>query len=382
MTRPLRIGIVAGEASGDLLGAGLIAAIKIRVPDAEFVGIAGPRMLATGCQSLFAQEKLAVMGLTEVLPHVREILAIRKQLLHYFIANPPDVFVGVDAPSFNTWLELKLRQHGVKTVHYVSPSVWAWRQYRVKKIARAVDHMLTLFPFEAQFYAQQGMQVTFVGHPLANTIPLEDQQLQARQTLGIATDTKMIAILPGSRLSEIKYLLGDFLATARHCYNESRELRFMIPAVGSRARALIETMVAAQAPDMPIRIVNDRAHDVMAAADVVLLASGTATLEALLLKRPMVVAYRVSRLTAWIARRFLHIKHFALPNLLADQILVPEFIQEQINPQPMAEKVLYYLFNAAERQRLVRHFTDIHQELRCDASNKAAAVVLALAGVV
>jgi len=377
--KPLRIGIVAGEASGDILGAGLIEEIRSRVPEVEFVGIAGPRMLAAGCETLFPQEKLAVMGLTEVIPHVREILAIRKQLYRYFVAQPPDVFVGVDAPSFNTGLELKLRQRGIKTVHYVSPSVWAWRQYRVKKIARSVDHMLTLFPFEAQFYAQQGLQVTFVGHPLANAIPMEDQQVPARQSLGVDAQTKLIAILPGSRISEINYLLADFLATARNCHRENSELRFLVAAAGERAEQLIKTIVAEHAGDLPVRIVNGQTQEVMAAADVVLLASGTATLEALLLKRPMVVAYRVSAVTAWIARRFLRINRFALPNLLAGDSLVPEFIQEQIDPRSMAEKLLFYLNDNNERQRLRQQFESIHRQLRCDANAKAADAVLQLA---
>ncbi len=375
----MRIGIVAGEPSGDVLGADLIGELRRRHPQAEIYGIGGPRMLAAGCRSLFPMEKLAVMGLTEVLPHLWEILGIRKALLRHFIANPPDVFIGVDAPSFNTGLELQLRRRGIKTVHYVSPSVWAWRSYRVKKIAQAVDHMLTLFPFEAQFYAQQGMQVTFVGHPLANAIALEDQQAQARRSLQLAADAQVVAILPGSRFSEINYLLPDFLRTARHCRNEIPQLVFLVAAAHAGASQRISELAAQYAPDLTLRVLVDHTHEVMAAADIVLLASGTATLEAMLLKRPMVVAYRVSRLTAWIARRLLHIDRFALPNLLAGEMLVPEFIQDQIDPRPMAEKVLYFLHSDAERQRLRSRFSAIHQQLRCDASSKAADAVLALA---
>lgn len=369
----MRIGVVAGEASGDILGAGLLRELKQRYPDAVIEGIGGPLMQQAGCRSLFPQEKLAVMGLTEILAHLREILAIRRQLLQHFIASPPDVFIGIDAPEFNTGLELKLHQRGIPTVHYVSPSVWAWRQYRIKKIARAVDLMLTLFPFESGFYRQHNIRECFVGHPLANSIPLEDQRDLARDRLGIDTDATVIAILPGSRMGEIKVLLADFLATAAICHQRQADIRFLIAAAHQRAeQAIREALGDAAFSDLDVTIIRDASRDVMAAADSILLASGTATLEAMLLKRPMVVAYRVSAMTAWIARRFLQIDTFALPNLLADKALVREFIQEAIDPEAMAGELLTHLREGPERQHLLDAFTELHRQLRHNADRRAA----------
>lgn len=375
----MRIGIVAGEASGDTLGAGLLRELKTRHPDLRIEGIGGPLMQQVGCHSLFPQEKLAVMGLTEILAHLREILAIRRQLLRHFLANPPDVFIGVDSPEFNTGLELKLRRRGIPTVHYVSPSVWAWRQYRLKKIARAVDLMLTLFPFESVFYRRHRIREAFVGHPLANTIPLEDQRDGARRELGLDGDAPVIAILPGSRMSEITTLLPVFLDTAANCHRARSDIRFLIAAANERAEQAITDLVAApQYRELEPRIIRGASRQVMAAADSVLLASGTATLEAMLLKRPMVVAYRVSAMTAWIARRLLKINTFALPNLLADRPLVPEFIQDAIDPQTMAEQLLTHLTPGPERRQLVETFLELHRQLRQDADRRAADAVEAL----
>lgn len=376
----MRIGIVAGEASGDLLAAGLIQELKKKYPQAQFEGIAGPLMQAQGCRALFPQEKLAVLGLTEILRHLREILSIRKQLFHHFLDNPPDIFIGVDAPEFNTTLELKLKQKGIKTVHYVSPTVWAWRQYRLKKIARAVDLMLTLFPFEARFYEGYGLKVQFVGHPLANDIPMVSDARVARQQLGLGENAKVVAILPGSRMSEVHNLLEDFLETAQLCANADVELQFVIAASHDRVRAHIEQVLAKRGDKFKVSLVEGKTQTVMAASDVILLASGTATLEAMLVKRPMVVAYRVSPLTAWIARKFLKIDTFALPNLLAGRDLVPEFIQEQINPAAMAEKVLEYLHNKTQSQELVEIFSKLHHELQRDASQVSAQAVTELIG--
>ena len=379
--RPLRIGIVVGEASGDILGAGLMAALQARHPDAIFEGVGGPRMLALGFNSLFPQERLAVMGLVEPLKRLPELLRMRRCLREGFIAAPIDVFIGIDSPDFNLALEGHLKAAGIPTLHYVSPSVWAWRRGRIKKIARSVDRMLTLLPFEAAFYHEHQVPVTFVGHPLASDFALEPAHAQARQALGIAPQQKLIALLPGSRGGEVK-MHGDlFLQVARWCLARDPSLHFIVPAASDARRAQLEIQLAADREahgELPLTLVDGQSQTVMTAADVVLMASGTTTLEALLLKRPMVVTYRMARLSYAIISRLLKSKFVALPNLLADRLLVPELIQSAATVTALGSEVMRYFDDPARVQQLQAAYLDIHQQLRCDASEKAAQAVLDL----
>lgn len=381
-TRPLRFGIVAGEASGDLLGAGLITAIKQQYPDAIFEGIAGPQMIAAGASSLFPMDRLSVMGIVEVLGRYRELLGIRRQLANHFRQNPPDAFIGIDAPDFTLGLEKQLRIAGIKTVHYVSPSVWAWRQRRVKKIAASTDLMLTLFPFEASFYQQYQVPVCFVGHPLADTIPLVVDKQAARQQLGLSTTAEVLALLPGSRSNELHYLARPFIETA--CWLQARRptLEFVVPLANPQRRAQFQQTMAqleAEGRELPrLTLIDGQSREVMAAADVVLLASGTAALEAMLLKRPMVVAYKLAPLTYWLAKRLVKVKNVSLPNLLSNESLVPELIQHEATAENMGQKVLTYFKNPVMMDELNQRFTKIHQTLRQDASQQAADAILQL----
>jgi lipid-A-disaccharide synthase len=379
-----RIGIVAGETSGDLLGAGLIEAIRQRIPDAEFEGIAGPQMIAAGCRALYPSERLSVMGLAEVLGQLRELLSIRRAVAEHFTADPPDVFIGVDAPDFNLGLERRLKHAGIRTVHYVSPSVWAWRQRRVKKIASCVDLMLTLFPFEAQFYRLHNVPVRFVGHPLADAIPMKTDRAGARNRLSLSPQATIVALLPGSRRSEAARLTERFVRTAADltAADSGRSFQFVIPAASRSVRAIVESAVQRVGVELPLQIVDGRSRDVMEAADAVLLASGTAALEAMLLKRPMVVAYRVSPITYWILRvfRMMKVPYFSLPNLLAGRALVTELIQDQAQPQRMVEELRHLIDHPETSARLQSVFADIHQSLRRNASDAAADAVLELIG--
>ena len=376
----MRIALVAGELSGDLLGAGLITALKERYPHAQFVGVGGPVMIGQGLESWTPLERLAVMGLVEVLRHLPELFCIRRQLIERLLADPPAVFIGIDAPDFNLGLERQLRVHGIPTVHYVSPSVWAWRPWRVRKIARAVNLMLTLFPFEATFYQQQGVPVRYVGHPLADEIPLYSDAGEARQALGLSlpAGTCVVALLPGSRRGEISRLGPLFLETARGLFARRPDLHFLLPAATPQLYEVLESLRLEQARDVPLTLTQGHSREVMAAADVVLLASGTATLEAMLLKRPMVVAYRVAPVTAWIARRLVNIPHFSLPNLLAGRALVPEFFQEAATAANLGAAVLHWLDDTAAGAALAAEFTALHIQLRRDASQQAAAAVIEL----
>ncbi len=377
---PLRVGVVAGEASGDLLGAGLISAIRQRHPDAVFEGIAGPQMIAAGAHSLFPMDRLSVMGIVEVLGRYRELLGIRRQLSKHFRETPPDVFIGIDAPDFTLGLERQLRQAGIKTVHYVSPSVWAWRQGRVKKIAQSTDLMLTLFPFEEKFYLQHQLPVEFVGHPLADTIPLSVDQAAARKLLGLPADHKILALLPGSRSNELQYLASTFIETVRWLRVKHPHLEVVVPLANDARRTQFEQALA-QISDAPaMTLVDGQSREVMAAADVVLLASGTAALEAMLLKCPMVVAYKLAPLTYWLAKRMVKVDNFSLPNLLANETLVPEFIQHEATPEQLGQAVLSYFENTALNEQVNQRFHEIHQTLRQDASQQAANAVLALVG--
>lgn len=380
MTRQLRIGIVAGETSGDLLGADLIIAIRRRYPNAIFEGIGGPRMVAAGCTAFFSAEKLAVMGFVEVLHHLRELLSIRAYLYRYFTSTPPDIFIGIDAPDFNLALERRLKEAGIPAMHYVSPSVWAWRRGRLQKIGRSVDRMLTLFPFEAELYRQHNIPVTFVGHPLADQIPLEIDRDAVRQQLGLPDGKRVIALLPGSRRSEMRFLGADFIRAAHWLNKQYSDLHFVVPLVNATLRQMFEAYLQEEGADLSITLLDGHSHEAMAAADAVLLASGTATLEALLLKRPMVVAYRLAPFTYWLAKRLLRVPWYSLPNNLAGRKLVEEITQDEVTGENLGRALLELLDRpSGEEQR--RIYDEIHRQLRRDASERAADAVLAEIGV-
>lgn len=374
MSRPIRVALVAGEASGDILGSGLMQAIKQRHPDAEFIGVGGARMEAEGLKSYFPMERLAVMGLVEVLGRLFELLRRRRQLARDLIAAKPDVFIGIDAPDFNLGLELKLRRAGIKTVHYVSPSVWAWRQKRVLKIREACDLMLTLFPFEAQFYDEHQVPVRFVGHPLADAIPQQADRAAAREALDLPQDEPVVALMPGSRGGEVARLGELFLDAAIRLRALRPGIHFLLPCATPERREQLEQMLAGR--DLPLTLLNGRSHEALAACDAVLIASGTATLEALLYKRPMVVAYRVAPLTYRVLKRLVKSPYISLPNLLAERLLVPELIQDAATPEALAQAVAP-LIDGGQVQ--TEGFDLIHRALRRDASVSAADAVLKLA---
>ena len=374
----MKIALVAGELSGDILGGKLIVALRERYPQCSFQGIGGKHMIAQGLESLFPLEKLSIMGLVEVLGHLPGLLWLQWKLYRHFVAVSPDVFIGIDAPDFNLPLERRLRVRGIPTVHYVSPSVWAWRSGRVHKIARATDLMLALFPFEAAFYQDHQVPVCYVGHPLADEIPLRSDQLAARHALGLAESATVLALLPGSRLSEVRLLGPLFVETALWLVCHNRSLVFVIPAATTVIRSYLATILAEQAANLPITLTDGCSRTVMAAADVVLLASGTATLEAMLLKRPMVVAYKVAPLTAWIASKLLLIPRFSLPNLLAGRDLVPEFIQQAATVDNLGNAVLNLLNNPTARTYQEAEFNLLHKQLHRDASRQAATAIAKL----
>ena len=372
-TGKLRVALVVGEASGDILGAGLMQALRERHPEVEFIGVGGARMQAQGLVSEFPMERLAVMGLVEVLGRLRELLRRRKDLVRNLILARPDVFIGIDAPDFNLGLELQLRRAGIRTVHYVSPSVWAWRQKRVLKIKQACDLMLALFPFEAKFYEEHGVPVRFVGHPLANTIPLEADRAAARAQLGLPADAQVVALLPGSRGGEVGKLGALFLDTAERLLQQRPGLRFVLPCASPERRAQLEQML--QGRQLPLQLLDGQSHEALAACDAVLIASGTATLEALLYKRPMVVAYKVAPLTYAILKRLVKSPYISLPNLLAGRLLAPELIQDAATPEALAQHLLPLLDDGSAQ---TESFDAIHRALRQDASAQAAEAVLAL----
>jgi lipid-A-disaccharide synthase len=373
----IHIGIVVGEASGDILGAALITELRKIYPDAEFSGIGGPRMLALGFHSYFPQDRLAVMGLIEPLKRLPELLRIRKFLREHFIANRPAVFIGIDSPDFTISLEGSLKEKGIKTVHYVSPSVWAWRQKRVFKIAKSVDLMLTLLPFEAAFYEKHNVPVEFVGHHLADEIPVDVDKYQARRELGIPEHARVVALLPGSRASEVERMGKLFMHSAVFCLEQDPELLFYIPAANSdRYRQLHHQLN--DYVDFPIQLFNGNSHKVMAAADVLLLASGTVTLEALLLKKPMVVAYKMAPLTFKILKWLVKTPYVSLPNLLANKLLVPELLQDDATPEKLSTAIINYFENPEETQALCNTFADMHGILKRNASERAARAIAKL----
>ncbi|MGR5115622.1 lipid-A-disaccharide synthase [Photobacterium damselae] len=376
MTKPLRIGIVAGEISGDILGAGFIEAVKVQYPDAEFVGVAGPRMQAAGCQALFDMEELAVMGIVEVLGRLPRLFKIKAELVRYFTDNPPDVFVGIDAPDFNLRLERDLKDHGIKTVHYVSPSVWAWRQKRIFKIEKATNLVLAFLPFEKAFYDKFNVPCEFIGHTMADAIPLETDKLAARQLLNLDPNQRYLAVLPGSRGGEMELIAPPFIETCRLLKQQHPDLGFVVALVNQKRREQFEQAWQSIAPELDFVLVDDTARNVMIASDAVLLASGTVALECMLVKRPMVVGYKVKPLTAWLAKRMLKTKYVSLPNILADKELVPELLQEECEPAKLAEQVNRFL--AQDNSDLIAEFNQMHQWIRCDADKQAAQAVLKL----
>lgn len=371
----MEIALVAGEPSGDVLGAGLIEVLRMRYPQARFSGVGGERMRSAGLDSRVPLDALSVMGLVEVLHHLPRLIGIRHDLYRHYRQSPPAVFIGIDAPDFNLGLERRLRERGIPTVHYVSPSVWAWRRGRIRGIARSVDLMLTLLPFEARFYEEHGVPVRYVGHPLADTIPLDSDPIVARQALGLDPDAPYLAFLPGSRRSEIEALGPAFLATVRWLHERRSELRFAVPLATPGVAERFRALLAEQTPELPVTLIDGHAREVMTAADAVLVASGTATLEALLVGRPMVVAYRLAPVTAWLARRLVKAPYFALPNLLAGRELVAEYFQEQVRPDILGPALLDLLDDRERRRELIMAFEAIHRELRRDASATAAAAV-------
>ena len=378
MDRPLRVGIVAGELSGDTLGEGFIKAVKQQYPDAEFVGIGGPKMIAQGCQSLFDMEELAVMGLVEVLGRLPRLLKVKAELVKFFTDNPPDVFIGIDAPDFNLRLELDLKQAGIKTVHYVSPSVWAWRQKRIFKIEAATNLVLAFLPFEKAFYDQYKVPCEFIGHTLADSIPLVSEKAPARELLGLEQDKTWLAVLPGSRGSELKMLSQPFIETCQKLKQKYPDLGFVVALVNQKRREQFEQAWQELAPELEFKLVDDTARNVITASDAVMLASGTVALECMLIKRPMVVGYKVNAFTAFLARKMLKTKYVSLPNILADQELVKEFLQEECTVDNLAAEVERLL--GEEGNQMVDKFTEMHHWIRKDADKQAAKAVLHLIG--
>ncbi len=379
MTEPVCFGIVAGERSGDVLGAGLIRALREIFPAASFVGVGGPSMLDEGCESLAPMDRLSVMGFVEPLGRLPELLAIKRKLERRFIDNPPLAFIGVDYPDFNLLLEKKLRQHGIPTVHYVSPSVWAYRQKRIFKIKAAVDLMLTLFPFETPIFERYRIRVSCVGHPLADEIGFEDRRQFHRQELGLASGDPVLALMPGSRGGEIKRLGPVFLAAAMAVLQEWPDMKFLMPYSGKEARARLEQLLRANSimGDDQFILVND-SHAALSAADLALMCSGTATLEAMLLRRPMIVCYKLAPLSHAIASRLVKIPHFSLPNLLAGQSLVPEYKQDEVRASRLAQDIIQFFRDRGSQQGMLEEFDRLHRNLRQGGSAKAAAAIAEL----
>lgn len=377
-----RVYLVAGELSGDILGAGLMRELKARHPGVEFRGIGGPRMQAEGMESRFPLETLAVMGLVEVLKHLPELIRVRRTLKAEALAWQPNIMLGIDAPDFNLGLERQLREAGITTAHYVSPSVWAWRQGRVKGIAKSVDGMLTLLPFEAAFYREHRVPVAFVGHPLADEMPLENDRAATRQALELAPDSQVLALLPGSRANEIRFLGDTFLNAAEQLCQRHPALQVVIPAATSDRRREISALLA-NYPLLAERItlLDGQAREAMVASDVVLLASGTAALEAMLCHRTMLVAYKMAPATHWLAKRMVKTQWVSLPNLIAQETLVPELIQDAASPEAIADQLSAMLADEDSRHALEARFAQMHATLQRNASRRAAeAVSLLVAG--
>ncbi|MDJ0089008.1 lipid-A-disaccharide synthase [Pantoea allii] len=377
--RPLTIAVVAGETSGDILGAGLIRALKARHPDARFVGVAGPLMQAEGCEAWYETEELAVMGIVEVLGRLRRLLTIRRDLTQRFISLKPDVFVGIDAPDFNITLEGNLKRAGIRTIHYVSPSVWAWRQKRVFKIGRNTDLVLAFLPFEKAFYDRFDVPCRFIGHTMADAMPLQPDKSAARRHLGIDEDALCLALLPGSRGAEVEMLSADFLKTAQRLRQHYPSLEIVVPLVNAKRREQFEKIKAEVAPELPMHLLDGQGREAMVASDAALLASGTAALECMLAKCPMVVGYRMKPFTFWLAKRLVKTDYVSLPNLLAGRELVKELLQDECQPEALSAALDPLLHASSERETLLHTFYELHQQIRWNADEQAADAVLELA---
>ena len=378
MAKPVRVGMVAGEASGDLLAAHLIAALKARRPGMTFAGIGGPKMIAQGFVSHYPMEKLSVRGYAEALRHYREIMGIRRRLARSLVAERPDIFIGVDSSDFNLGLERRLRDAGIPTVHYVSPSIWAWRGWRIKRIARSVSRILVMLPFEAPIYEKAGVPVTYVGHPLADVIPLDPKKEEARAQLRLPAGKLVIALLPGSRRSELQYMASAFLLAAHRFRQEVHDVHFVCPTVTRDTREIFErAMHEHERTDLPLTLLFGHSHEALAAADLALVASGTATLEAALFKTPMVIAYRQSPLTWALMKPMLYLPYVGMPNILAGERLVPELLQDEATPANLAGALLTLLRDTAGQRRQVERFRELHEVLRQNNAEKAADAVLA-----
>ena len=374
----VRIAMVAGEASGDLLASHLIQALKEKLPNARFYGIGGPKMLGQGFEEWHSLEKLAVRGYVEVLKHYREISGIRSDIKRRLQADPPDVFIGVDATDFNLSLEKSLKRRGIPTIHYVSPSIWAWRGKRIHKIGRAVTRVLALFPFEPALYEKQGIPVSYVGHPLADILPLEDGRNEARELLGLPAQQPVFAFLPGSRQSELHYMADTFIETAREITKTLPNALFLVPLTTRETRLQFETaLYRCDARNLPIRMLFGHAHDAMKAADAVLVASGTATLEAALLKRPMAIAYKMASFSYRMMRRMGYLPYVGLPNILSGKFVVPEFVQDDATPANLAQALLNFYADKASCARIGEAFHKIHLQLKQNTAEKAARAVIA-----
>ena len=376
----LRIAMVVGEASGDLLAAHLIRAVRQTNPDVSFFGIGGPRMQAEGFEAWWPSERLSVMGYVDVLKRLPQLLWLRRCLLRRVTHTSPDVFVGVDAPDFNLSVERKLRKAGVKTVHYVSPSIWAWRGGRVRKIGRSADHVMCLFPFEPAIYAQHGIPASFVGHPLADVFPDRVDRSAAREKLQLDQAARVVAVLPGSRQGEVGRLAVSMVGAIQILLERHPGIQFLVPLITRETRQIFEqALCAAGVSGASVRLLFGHSHEAMAASDVALVASGTASLEAALLKLPMVIAYRIGSFSYRVLRRLAYLPWVGLPNILAREFLVPELIQDEATPGKLADAVSAWLSDEEARKRLIARFDLLHQELRQGNAEKAAAVVLAVA---
>lgn len=378
MAKPVRVGMVAGEASGDLLAAHLIGALKARRPDIAFAGIGGPKMAAEGFVSHFPMDRLSVRGYAEALRHYREIMGIRRRLARSLLAERPELFIGVDSSDFNLGLERTLKDAGVPAVHYVSPSIWAWRRWRIRRIARSVSRILVMLPFEAPLYEKAGVPVTYVGHPLADVIPLQPNKDEARAQLRLPSGKLIVALLPGSRRSELQYMASAFLLAAHRFRQEVHDVHFVCPTVTRETRDIFERALHEhQRTDLPLTLLFGHSHEALAAADLALVASGTATLETALFKTPMVIAYRQSPITWALMKPMLYLPYVGMPNILAGERLVPELLQDEASPANLAGALLTLLRDTAAQRRQVERFREFHEVLRQNNAEKAADAVLA-----
>lgn len=369
--------MVAGEASSDQLAAHLIGALKVRLPDAGFLGIGGPKMQREGFKSLWPAEMLAVRGYAEVIRHYRAITRMRRQLLRRLLDERPDVFIGVDGSDFNLWLEKRLKRAGIPTIHFVSPSIWAWRRNRLGRIVESVTHILALYPFEPDLYRDTPVQCTYVGHPLADVIPLDSDQRAVREKLGVAMDRPIVALLPGSRQSELHYMAETFIATAQLLLQRYPQVQFLVPLVSRETRLQFETALwKLKADELPFTLMFGHAGDALAACDAALVASGTATLETALVGRPMVIAYKMSPWSWRLMRGMRYLPWVGLPNILAGRYVVPEFLQDEATPENLSQALGNLLVDRIARASIARVFSGLHRQLRQDTATRAAAAVL------